>query len=77
MKKEAKKISQGDYLKVVGLLHLAHGYYQKTEDIIKATAGLLGEEGDNGYYGHISDLIYEDANDADSLLKALGIKVDG
>lgn len=73
--KKPKEISWSDYLKVVGLFHLAHECYQKTEDIVKAVAELVDEKGDEGYYGHVSDCIYEDINDADELLRRLAIKI--
>ncbi|GAG13785.1 unnamed protein product [marine sediment metagenome] len=69
-----KKITKADYYKATGLLYLAHEYEKKREDIEAALGKLLGVEGDDGYYGHVSDCTVETSITIDNLLEKLHIK---
>jgi hypothetical protein len=74
----AKKVlvSKDEYICLVGLLTLASYHQHQIRDIERSMASLLEVQGDEfGYYGHVSDSLYEDY-DAMELLKKLGISID-
>ncbi len=52
------KITYDEYLIVVGLSHLARGYYKKADEFERELACFLGKNPEDDYYcGHISDFI--------------------
>jgi hypothetical protein len=65
------KLKRTEYLQVVGLLALAPRHNQALKDIEEAIAAVVGEEPDGGYYGHVSDAVYNGYS-ADKLLAKLG-----
>jgi hypothetical protein len=72
-------ISVEDYYKVCGLAALAHEGYAELRNIERTLAGLLGEADDgHGYFGHVSDFVYEwPSGRPDDLLRRLEIKMGG
>ena len=74
-------ISYDDYLRLVGLLTLAKDHNRALADIRHSALAITGEYDDievqGEYYGHTSDAVYDDnSNDANALLRKLGITVD-
>lgn len=70
-----KTISKHDYYSAVGLGQLAKDKNAELKTIEEALAKLMGVEDEGyGYYGHVSDFVYNDS-DIKTLLKNLEIKV--
>lgn len=69
-----RTISKSKYLQVVGLLTVAKKQMAAIRETEAALAELLGEKGDDGYFGLCSDAIYSD-HTAEYLLKSLGVTV--
>jgi hypothetical protein len=67
-------ITKKEYLAIVGLMTLAHSYYEKIKDCEKSYGEIVDMEKDCGSYGHFSDEIFGDG-DAKEALKNEGIKV--
>lgn len=70
-KSKTRKITNNQYLQIVGLLTLSRENLKVVENITKILKVITGEKED---WGHCSDAIYEDYT-ADELLKKLGIEV--
>jgi hypothetical protein len=69
------KIGNDTHLKMLGLCELAKHHGKAMVDIEKMLGLLLNEPDDGcGYYGHISDCLYED-DPAAHLMRALKITV--
>jgi len=75
---EKTKISKDQYYQLVGVLKLAEKYNGLLKDLVSTAAMIVGECGDDGYYGHVSDAIYSgnDECNAEDLLSKLAIVVD-
>lgn len=76
-----RKVSYEDYLKLEGLLALAHSHSRQLKHIEKAIVEVLNEKEDencDGYYGHVSDFVYDsNYRTGKELLKNLNIKLIG
>lgn len=71
-----KEITQKDYLCLIGLLTLGTELMRQIKNIEEAAAQILEVEDEgHGYYGHVSDAIYSDDQDAVALLKRLDISI--
>lgn len=72
------EITYKEYLAVIGLLELAKQYNAKLQDLERSLASILNEfiedNSFDGYYGHVSDAIYEGYS-AKELLDRLQIMV--
>ena len=73
-------ISGDDYLRLVGLLTLAHDHNRVLNDIRRSAVAITGEYDDSDFgsevYGHTGDAVYDDnGGSADALLRKLGIAV--
>lgn len=68
---EKTKVTQSEYLQLVGLLTLAKTYTSKLEDILKLVIKITGEKND---MGHSSDAVYSPYS-VDELIKKLEITV--
>lgn len=68
-----KRITQDEYLKLLGLLTLASDWNRRLSDV-RDSATLLLEVGDDEH-GHLSDAIYSDT-DITTLLSRLEVDVD-
>ena len=70
-----KIITYEEYLQIEGLLVLRKEVNNQINYIQKAVADLVGaEEEMEGYYGHVSDYMWEETG-AKTLLNNLGIKI--
>lgn len=70
-------ITANERLQLIGLLTVAESQMKQLEATEKAAGELLGAKDDSGYYGHVSDAIYDNGRrDADGLLERMGISVE-
>ena len=67
-----KFITKDEYYQIIGLLTLGRNFRDKIVDVEKSLGELIEVEEDNGYYGHVSDAIYENYS-VNHLLKLLEI----
>jgi hypothetical protein len=69
-------ISDSEYYQLIGLITLARDYQKKLDDLVGAAASILEVEDEGGgYYGVLSDEMYDESSTAPRLLKKLGVKV--
>lgn len=69
-----KEITKEEYLMLEGLTSLRDDIVKRHREIESSIGNLLGEEGDDGYFGLVSDFMWEDFG-AKQLLKDLGIRI--
>jgi hypothetical protein len=71
-----RTISRDNYYQAAGLLSLLHQKARIMSETEQALANILGEEGDNGYYGHVSDAAFAQGQTIDELIGLLDIEVE-
>jgi hypothetical protein len=72
-----KEVKKNDYYKAIGLIELVKQKNKELKNIEKALAETLGVEDDfDGYYGHVSDCVYGQLYDVDTLFRKLNIKLE-
>lgn len=72
-----EKITQQEYLQIIGLLVLADKANRELENIESAIASILNiPKEPYGGYGHISDTVFGERNGADDLLEKLKIEIE-
>jgi hypothetical protein len=65
-------ITQNEYLILIALSALAHGYNEKLSEIVAVAAAIA--EADDTQFGHMADMIYGEYG-VDEQLEKLGIRV--
>lgn len=71
----SKQITWEQYLQIVGLLKLAYDHHDRIMEIEEAIAGIVDYNGDEYYYGHISDSVWSEKYTASTLLGKMDIEV--
>lgn len=76
-KTEPETISRDEFYKLHGLMALALEHYAALKVIERAAAAIVGEPEDGtGYFGRVSDEVWNGETDVGSLLRGLNIVVE-
>jgi hypothetical protein len=71
---DRESITYAQYLQLLGLFVLGKKHNEDMRAIEAAAAEIVGQDGDDGYYGHVSDELADSCN-VDAMLSRLGIIV--